>query len=170
MSNTAVAVDFIAIAWDVARESCLRIPMTMDVHISQRQGIFTAANIVKEMCDIPSGGKVGFAELILFCAIVVELAADTLARNPCIDISEFTRYVLAAPRSSHSHCNQSLMVLLRVYERLDFIMNILKSTTSDDSESEVEMIETQKSKLIDALAHVRLSHPAEICISTHCTP
>jgi len=32
---------------------------------------------------------------------------------------------------------------------------------SDDSaESEVEMIETQKSELIDALAHVRLSHPA----------
>ena len=167
MSTTTVNVDFIAIARDIAQESCLRIPMTEDKHISQRQGIFTAANIVKKMCNIPGDLKEGSTKLILFCAIVVELAADILARNPRIDISKFTRYVLAAPRSSHSHCYQSLVVLLRVYEEIEIIMNILKSTTSDDSESEVEMIETQKSDLIDALAYVRLSHPAEICISTH---
>jgi len=97
MSTTTVNVDFIAIARDIAQESCLRIPMTEDKHISQRQGIFTAANIVKEMCNIPGDLKEDLSKLILFCALAIELAAHILARHPWLEIYKFTRYVLAAP-------------------------------------------------------------------------
>ena len=159
----ATPPDFIAIARDIAQESCLRFPITEDKHISQREGFFSAAKVVKEMCDIFGDLEEGSTKLILFCALVVELAACcfklAVARNPDTDM--FGKYVLAATRSM-----QSLMIFLSIYYQIEDIKDNL-STTAGDSEPEVEEIETLKSDLIDALAHVRLSHPAEISISTH---
>ena len=100
--------DFIAIARDIAQESCLRIPITQDEYISQREGMFVVANVVKQMCNIPGDLKEDLTKLILFCAIIVELVANVLVGIRHIEISKFAGYVLAAPPSSHSHCNLSL--------------------------------------------------------------
>ena len=94
MSTTAVAVDHITIAQDIAQESCLRIPMTEQEQISQRQGIFAIASVVKEMCSY-ANVKEDIAKLILYAALVVEYAADFLAENPHKEMPEHFRWVLA---------------------------------------------------------------------------
>ena len=152
MSTTAVAVDRIAIAQDIAQESCLRIPMKEHEQIPQRQGIFIVASAVKEMCNY-ANDKEDIAKLILYAALVVEYAADFLAKNPHREMSQHIRCVLAStmilPLS-----RQSLTALLRVQDEMDIIMDILKSA---ESGGDVET-ETHKSGLIDALADVRLLH------------
>ena len=161
MSTTAVRVDRIAIAQDIAQECCLRIPMTEDEQISQRQGIFAAASAVKEMCNYkPANGKEDIAKLIFYCALVIEYATDFSVKNSQRGMSQYMRCVIAStmilplPR-------QSLTVLLSVRKEMEHIKDILKST--DDVEVEPHMME-----LTRVLAHVRrLSHPIEICILTH---
>ena len=68
--------------------------MTEPEQISHHQAIFDAANVVEEMCNDANDKKdleEDIPKLILYCALVVEHAADFIHRN----LSE--RYVLAAP-------------------------------------------------------------------------
>ena len=79
--------NMIAIARDIAQESCLRIPMTEPERFSQRHFVFVAATAVNEMCDDPRKEK-DVAELILYCALIVEYAADFLVKYPHTKIPE----------------------------------------------------------------------------------
>ena len=63
--------------------------MTEPERISQRHFVFAAASAVKRTCDLWNEGDV--AKLILYCALIVEYAADFLAENPHKEISELTR-------------------------------------------------------------------------------
>ena len=91
-STMATPADRIAIAQDIAHESCLRIPMTEHKRISQRRGVFLTASVVKEMC-IYANGKEDVANVILYGALIVEYAADFLAENPHTEMSEPMRCV-----------------------------------------------------------------------------
>ena len=87
--------DPIAIARDIAQESCLRIPVTEPKRVAQSRGVFVqvAASAVKEMCDY-ANGKDDVANLILYGALIVEYAADFFAENPHRKMSEHKRCVL----------------------------------------------------------------------------
>ena len=89
------AADPIAIARDIAQESCLRIPMTAHERIAQRRGVFVAASAVKGMCDY-ADKTMDVANVILYGALIVEYAADFLAENPDREISEPMRCVLSS--------------------------------------------------------------------------
>ena len=78
----------IAIARDIAQESCLRIPMTKE-RISQRHFVFVAATAVNEMCHDPRQEE-DVAKLILYSALIVEYAAEFLVENPRTKIPEPT--------------------------------------------------------------------------------
>ena len=91
----ATPADYIAIARDIAQESCLRIPMTEPKRVAQRRGVFVAASAVKEMCDYANGEE-DVANLILYGALIVEYAADFLAENPYRKMSEHKRCVLTS--------------------------------------------------------------------------
>ena len=166
----ATPVDPIAIARDIAHESCLRIPMTEPERISQRRGVFVAATAVKEMCNYANGkGDVAnLMALILYGALIVEYAADFLAKNPHTKMPEHERCVLTSIAILPSS-RQSLTVLLRVLSIMEHIKDVLKSMEPEYDQYDVE-IETLKSELIDALARVRHSHPTEICILTSLNP
>ena len=88
--------DFIAIARDIAQESCLRTPITESEQISNRHAILAAARAVKEMCN-NANDKMYLEEdipkLILYCALVVEYAAEFVVRNPHKEVSDAERYV-----------------------------------------------------------------------------
>ena len=154
----ATPVDPIAIARDIAHESCLRIPMTEPERISQRRGVFVAATAVKEMCNYANGkGDVAnLMALILYGALIVEYAADFLAKNPQAKMPEHKRCVLTSIAIFPSS-RQSLTVLLRVLSIMEHIKDVLKSMEPGYDQYDVE-IETLKSELIDALARVRHSH------------
>ena len=163
----ATPPDPIAIAWDIAQESCLRIPMTEPERISQRRSVFAAASAVKEMCDdLKKEGDV--AKLILCGALIVEYAADFLAKNPNRRMPEHMRCVLTSI-TTLPLSRQSLTVILSVLEKMEHIKDILKSIQpGDDLETEI-----RKSELINALALVRLSvsHiPSEIYILASLNP
>ena len=158
--------DFIAIARDIAQESCLRTPITESKHISKRHAILAPARVVKEMCNNANDkmyAEEDIPKLILYCALVVEYAADFVVIHPHTIMSE--RYVhhggTTLPLS-----RQSLTVLLSVPEEMESIDDILKSTEFGED------VETGRLKtdLINALARVRLSHPAEISILTSLNP
>ena len=149
----------IEIARDIAHESCLRIPITEPERISQRRCVFVAASAVKGMCNY-ANGKEDVANLILYGALIVEYAADFLAKNPHTKMSERKRCVLTSVTMLPSS-RQSLTVFLRIPSKMEHIKDILNSIGDSD---DVEM-ETLKSELINALARVRLSHPTEILTS-----
>ena len=159
----ATPADPIAIARDIAQESCLRIPMTEPKQIAQHRGVFVAATAVKEMCNF-ADGKEDVANLILYGALIIEYAANFLAENPHGRMSEHKRCVPTSITILPSS-RQSLTLLLRVLSKMEHIKDILKSMEPGYDYYDGE-IETLKSELIDALARVRLSHPAEICILT----
>jgi len=159
----ATPADPIAIARDIAHESCLRIPITEPEQIARRRRIFVAASAVKEMCNY-ANGKEGVANLILYGALIVEYAADFLAKNPHREMSEHKRCVLTSITILPSS-RQSLTLLLSVLDEMEHIKDVLKSIQpGDDLETE-----SRKNGLIKALADVRLSHPTEICILTSLT-
>jgi len=154
--------DFIAIARDIAQESCHRIPIT-----ERRHAISDAAIFVKKLCktakDLTHWQEI--AKLILYCALVVEYAADFVVIYPSTIMSE--RYVhrggTTLPLS-----RQSLTVLLSVREEMETIDDIFKSTEPGvGNEVETGCLKTD---LINALANVRLSHPAKISILTSLNP
>ena len=72
--------------------------MTEPERISQRRGVFVAARAVKEMCNYANGkGDVtNLMALILCGALIVEYAADFLAKNPHTKMSELKRCVLTS--------------------------------------------------------------------------
>ena len=87
--------DPIAIARDVAQESCLLLPMTEPKRFAQRRGVFVAASAVKEMCDYANGkADASVANLILYGALIVEYAAEFFVENPHRKMSEHKRCVL----------------------------------------------------------------------------
>ena len=147
----ATLPDLISVAWDIAQESCLRIPMTEPERISQRHFVFAAASAVKEMCYFENEEDV--AKLILYCALIVEYAADFLAEHHYKKIPEPTsmRCVLTGITILPLF-RQYLTALLRVLGEMEDIKDILKSIQpGDDFEPD------RKDELIDALALVRLS-------------
>ena len=155
----ATQADLIAVAQDIAQESCLRIPMTVPGQVAHwlRNGVFVAAKAVKEMCNNADEGD---ADLILYGALVVEYAANFFAENSHREMSEpkNPRCVFASitilPLS-----RQSLTALLRVLKEMERIKDVLKSMEpGDDLDAEI-----LKTDLIDALAGVRPPHPTEIC-------
>ena len=151
----ATQADLIAIAQDIAQESCLRIPMTVPGQVAHwlRNGVFVAAKAVKEMCNNADERD---ANLILYGALVVEYAANFFAEDPHRKISEpkNPRCVFASITILPSR--QPLTVLLRVLNKMERIKDELKSMDDIDAE-------TLKTDLIDALACVRPPHPTEIC-------
>jgi len=80
----ATEVGLLAIARDIAQESCYRIPVAKPEWIVHRLYVFDAANVVKEMCKVASGEE-KFVNLILYGALVVEYAAKFLAESPLSD-------------------------------------------------------------------------------------
>jgi len=120
----APEVDLIAIARDIAQESCYRIPVARPEWIAQRHYIFDAARAVKEMCKAANGDE-EVANLVLFGAIAVEYAANFLAKN-------------------------SMSERRRVLDNLEEIKDILRIMSSGE-EDDVE-IEAYVNGLIDALA------------------
>ena len=153
----ATPADPIAIAQDIAQESCLRIPMTGPERISQRRCVYVAAIAVKEMCDFANGEE-DVANLILYGALIVEYAADFLAKNPHTEMSEPMRCVLTDlnPTTLPLY-RQFLMILLSILGLMEEIKDILNSCTQDGYSESLGL----KSKLIDALANVRLSRPTK---------
>ena len=156
----ATPTDPIAIAQDIAHESCLRIPMTEPKRISQRRGVFVAASAVKEMCNY-ANDKEEVANLILYGALVVEYAADFLAKNPHTELSEPMRCVLTGLNLTIlPFYRQFLTILLSVLKKMDEIKDILNCCTQDGDDVENESLRL-KGELIDALAYVRLLNPTE---------
>ena len=164
--------DLIAIAQDIAQESCLRIPMRVPGQVAhwQRHGVFFAAKAVKEMCN-NAHEREDVANLILCGALVIEYAANFFAENSHREPSEpenlkpQSRCVFASitilPLS-----RQSLTVLLRVQVQMEYIKDVLKSIDP----GELVDAETLGHELIHALVCVRLSHPTEICFLTSLNP
>jgi len=94
---TPSPADCIAIAQDIAQQSCLRIPMTEPNQISQRRGVFDAASAVKELCNYANGNEdASVANLILYGSLIVEYAANFLADNPHREMSGYKRCVLTS--------------------------------------------------------------------------
>lgn len=92
----ATTIDLIAIAQDIAQESCYYIPIANPERIVQRRYVFEAARVVKEMCKAANGkGKVDVASTVLYGALVVEYAAkfEFSAKS---SMSESKRCVLAS--------------------------------------------------------------------------
>jgi len=162
----ATPADPIAIARDIAHESCLRIPITEPEQISQRRSVFVAASAVKEMCNYADGSlKEDVANLILYGALIVEYAADFLAKNPHTKMSGHRRCVPTSITILPLY-RQSLTLFLRVLNEMEHIKDILKSIQpGDDLETEI-----RKSGLIKALADVRLSHSTKIFVLISLTP
>ena len=152
----ATPPDSIAIARDIAQESCLRIPMTEPERIPQRHFVFAAASAVTDMCDDPKKEE-DVAKLILYGALIVEYAADFLAENPHKKIPEPDEIIkmrcVLTGITIFPLSKQYLTALLRVLGEMELIKDILKSIQpGDDLEPEI-----RKDDLIDALAFVRLS-------------
>ena len=171
----ATTADLIAIAQDIAQESCLRVPLT-DMTVPgqvahwQRHGVFVAAKAVKEMCNLNSADEgEDVANLILYAALVVEYAANYFSENSHREISEpenprcvFTSIMLL-PLS-----RRSLTIFLSLLDKMEYIKDVLKIMEPGyDLDAK-----TLKADLIDALARVRLSssHPTEICFLTSLNP
>ena len=165
--------DLIAIARDIAQESCLRIPVRLPGQVAhwQRHGVLFAAKAVKEMCNNANERDGGVANLILYAALVVEYAANVFAKNSNshrkISEPENPRCVFASitflPLS-----RRSLTIFLSLLDKMEYIKDVLKAMEPGyylDAE-------TLKADLIEALARVRLSssHPTEICFLTSLNP
>jgi len=123
----APEVDLIAIARDIAQESCYRIPVARPEWIAQRHYIFDAARAVKEMCKAANGDE-EVANLVLFGAIAVEYAANFLAK-------------ISMPDSKRRS----------VVKNLEDIKDTLKSMEPGDLDS--DDVEAYEFELIDALKY-----------------
>ena len=169
----ATAVDLIAIARDIVQETCLNFPILNPEWIAQRRDVFVAASAVKEMCEIVNDDDIANGEeleedvtddesdhdapnLLLYCALVVEYAANFLAKYSPKEMSNPMGYVIP----HHDIAMQPLTVLFRILNEMESIKDTLKNMESRYD------IRTCKDGLIDVLACVRLSHLPEVCILT----
>jgi len=155
----ATPTDPVAIARDIAQESCLRIPMTGPERISQRRCVFVAADTVRKMCEI-SNGEEDVANLILYGALIVEYAADFLAKNPHTEMSELRCVLTDLNLTTLPLYRRFLTILLRVLKLMEKMKDILNYRTQDGDDDDNESLGL-KSELIDALANVRLSRPTK---------
>lgn len=76
----ATVVDLIAIAQDIAQESCYHIPISKPEWIVQRRYVFVAATAVKEICKFANDEE-EVAILVLYAALVVEYAANFSSKS-----------------------------------------------------------------------------------------
>lgn len=165
----AIAADLIAIAWDVAQESCYYIPISIPKSIARRHYVFEAATAVKEIANVtPSGEEPEekVANLVLHGALVVEYAAK-FSTNSATSMSAGRRCVLASTMTLPLS-RQSLTVHLSVLKELEDIKNALKCIAP--GERDCFETETYKSGLIDALADVSLLYTTKIFILTSLNP